>query len=213
MPRYFKSSDGPDSWDKPEGNRFVRALLQRSWFLVIPLIGIWWFHTQSVVPKVHAIEEQIKAERLTTEQTRTKILSEARSLGVETSRLRAEADTFSVRAGQIAALLDSVRVLQQGHLDETRRLEAQSDSLRALLGETEGRAIQYSESLSGLQTKVDSIRVLIEAHQAEAQRLEDEIATERDLADRLARPEVYRKNTALVTGEGDYPNRDALPKR
>ncbi len=212
MPRYF-SSDGPDNWDKPEGNRFLRALLKRSWFLVIPLIGIWWYHSQKVVPQVQAIEATIQTERAEAEQTRTRILTEARSLGVETSRLRAEADTFNVRAGQIAALLDSVLILQRGHIEETHRLEAQSDSLRAVLGEAEGRAMVYSESLSTLQAQVDSIRVLIDTHQAEIARLEQEIAQERDLADRLARPEAYRRNTALVTGEGDYPNRDALPKR
>ena len=48
---------------------------------------------------------------------------------------------------------------------------------------------------------------------AEAQRLDEETSTNLDLADRVLNPIKYRKNTALVTGKGDFPNRDALPKR
>ena len=212
MPRYFEKDD-PKRWEKDEGNPVARAIMKRAWFLVIPLVGIWWFHTRSVVPQVEAVEATMKAERATAEEIRNRTLKEARERGVETSRLRAEADTFSVRSGQIATLLDSIIVVQNEHLQETRKLEAQSDSLRRVLSSAEGRSLEYSESLTDLQRKVDSLRVLIDTHQEETQRLEGEIRINQDLADRLNRPQVYRKNSALVTGEGDYPNRDALPKR
>ncbi len=132
---------------------------------------------------------------------------------MEISRLRAEADTFSVRSGQYAAVLDSVLTIQRKHVSETHRLEIQSDSLRAILSETDGKSLQYSDSLTRMQAQVDSLRTLIDSRLVEAKRLEEEIAVNRDLADRLNRPEIYRKNTALVTGAGSYPNRDALPKR
>ena len=210
MPRYFED---PEGWDKPEGNRFLRALATRSWYLVVPLIAIWWFHTRTVVPQVEAVDQQILKDRRETELIRNKTLSEARALGVEISRLRAEADTFSVRSGQYAAVLDSVLTIQRQHLTESHRLELQSDSLRTRLSEMEGRSLEYSDALTQMQAQVDSLRVLIDGHQAEIERLEQEIQVNQDLADRLKRPEAYRKNTALVTGEGDYPNRDALPKR
>lgn len=210
MPRYFED---PDRWEEKPKNKFLTALAARSWYLVIPLIAVWWYHTHTVVPQIKAVDQKILEDRKATELVRNKTLADARALGVETSKLRAEADTFSVRSGQYAAVHDSVLAIQRGHIAESHRLEAQSDSLRAVLGEVEGRSLEYSDSLSRMQAQVDSLRVLIDGHQAEIKRLEEEIAVNRDLADRLNHPEVYRKNTALVTGEGNYPNRDALPKR
>lgn len=210
MPRYF---DDPSRWDQPEKKSIVPALMARSWYLIVPLIAVWWFHTKTVVPQIQAVEKQMVEDRKATEQVRSKTLAEARALGVETSKLRAEADTFSVRSGQYAAVLDSVLSIQRQHIAESHRLEAQSDSLRAILSEMEGKSLQYSDSLTRMQAQVDSLRTLIDGHQAEVKRLEEEITVNRDLADRLNRPEIYRKNTALVTGEGNYPNRDALPKR
>jgi chromosome segregation ATPase len=210
MPRYF---DDPGKWEKEEKNKILPALAARSWYLVVPLIAIWWFHSRTVVPAIQAVEQKMLEDRKATELVRNKTLSEARGLGVETSKLRAEADTFSVRSGQYAAVLDSVIAIQQQHITETHRLEVQSDSLRTVLSELDGRSLQYSDSLTRMQAQVDSLRTLIDGHQAEVKRLEEEIAVNRDLADRLKHPEMYRKNTALVTGKGNYPNRDALPKR
>ena len=212
MPRYFDDGD-PDRWERDEGNKVLRAILARSWYLVVPLIALWWFHSRVVVPQVQAVDEKIREDKQTAELTRNKILKEARDYGVETSRLRAEADTFNVRANQMATLLDSVRTIQNGHIEETRRLEAQSDSLRRILSTAEGRALEQSAELSLLQVKVDSLRTLIDGHLAESERLEQEIKLNEDLADRLRRPDAFRSNAALVTGEGKFPNRDALPKR
>jgi hypothetical protein len=40
-----------------------------------------------------------------------------------------------------------------------------------------------------------------------------EAASHREVTDRVLNPDSYRKNTALVTGEGNFPNRDAIEKR
>ncbi len=208
MPRKF-------SFDEPEkkSNRVVRAIAARSWYLFVPLIGIWWAHTRVVTPQIKAVDVQIQADNKEVEAQRTKILADARKLGVETSRLKAEADTFSVRATQFAALLDTVQMVVDSQTQETRKLEAQSDSLRAIISDAEGKSSRYSESLTSMQARVDSLRTLIEQRQTETKKLRDEIAIDQDLADRLIRPEAYRKNSALLTGQGDFPNRDALPKR
>jgi chromosome segregation ATPase len=207
MPRFYGEPE------KKEGNRVIRAIAARSWFLVIPLLAIGWYHTKVVTPKVQAVQAKIVEDRKAVEVERNKILSDARKLGVETSRLKAEADTFTVGATRFAALLDTVQMVVQTQMDETRRLETQSDSLRTLIAEAEGKSSQYSESLTHLQARVDSLRTLIDEHQARTKRLQDEIAVDQDIADRLLRPAAYRKNSALVTGQGDFPNRDALPKR
>jgi hypothetical protein len=73
--------------------------------------------------------------------------------------------------------------------------------------------MEYSAALQRMQAQVDSLRDRISAHRDETVRLEEQIAETRDLTDRVLRPEAYRKNNALVAGEGNFPNRDALPKR
>lgn len=210
MPRYF-SYEGPE--EKKEANPVLRAIAARAWYLVIPLVALGWYHAKVVTPRVNAVTAQIQADQKKIEAERNAILSDARKLGVETSRLKAEADTFSVRAAQFSALLDTVRMVVGSQMEETRKLEAQSDSLRTIISNAEGKSSQYSESLTGLQARVDSLRALIESRQATTAKLQQEIAVDEDLADRILRPEAYRKNSALVTGKGDFPNRDALPKR
>lgn len=210
MPRYF-GYEGPE--EKKETNPVIRAVAARAWYLVVPLLAVGWYHAKVVTPSVNAVGEQIQADQKQIEAQRNTILSDARKLGVETSRLKAEADTFSVRAAQFSALLDTVQMVVASQMEETRKLEAQSDSLRIIISEAEGKSTRYSESLAGLQSRVDSLRVLIENRQALTAKLQQEIAVDKDLADRILRPEAYRKNSALVTGSGDFPNRDALPKR
>jgi chromosome segregation ATPase len=201
-----------DIWEE-EKKPFYRKILARSWFVLIPLLGVWWFHMRDLTPQVKAIEAEIEQERQTNEVMRAAALKDARKLGVDLSRLKAFGDTLDVRRAQINSLMDSIVVIRDTNLEETRQLEAQSDSLRQVLSQAEGRSMEYSAALERMQGQVDSLRTLIAAHREETQRLEEVIAQTRDLTDRVLRPEVYRKNNALVAGKGNFPNRDALPKR
>jgi len=199
-------------WEE-EQKPFYRKLVGRSWFLFVPLLGVWWFHIRELTPQVKAIDAEIAQERQTIETTRATSLRDARKLGIDISRLKAFGDTLEVRRAQINDLLDSVRVVRDAHVEDTRQLEAQSDSLRQILSRAEGQSIEYSASLQRMQAQVDSLRDLITVHKDETARLEGVIAQTRDLTDRVLRPEAYRKNNALVAGEGNFPNRDALTKR
>jgi chromosome segregation ATPase len=199
-------------WEE-EQKPFYRKIVARAWFLLIPLLGIWWFHIRELTPEVKAIEAEIAEEQQTVEAERAASLKDARKLGIDISRLKAFGDTLEVRREQITALLDSIHVVRKAHIEETRILEAQTDSLRQILSQAEGRSIEYSAALQRMQAEVDSLRVKIAAHREETAQLEEQIARTRDLTDRVLRPEAYRKNNALVAGEGDFPNRDALPKR
>ncbi len=202
-----------NQWGTEESKPFVRKLLARSWYVFIPLIGVWWGHMRDLTPQVHAIEAQMEQDRQTVEQTRTASLKEARTLGIQISRLRAFQDTVAVRREQITSFLDSVRVMQEANLEETHLLEAQVDSLRKVLSAAEGQSLDYSAQLQEFQAKVDSLRVLISDHRGETVRLGEEIAQAEDLTDRVLFPEKYRRNDALVAGEGEFPDRDALPER
>jgi chromosome segregation ATPase len=191
----------------------LRGIFARSWYLFIPLIAIWVFDARMVDPQIKAVEALIVEDQKTTETARSRSLQEARKMSTQISRLRAISDTIAVRIEQVAAFMDSVRVIQETHTAETQNLQRQTDSLRVILSEAEGRSLAASEELQVLQTQVDSLRSLISAHEQETTRLHQEIASAEDMTDRLLRPEIYRNNKALVTGEGQFPNRDALPKR
>ncbi|MBD3162116.1 MAG: hypothetical protein GF346_07390 [Candidatus Eisenbacteria bacterium] len=200
-------------WEEEEKRPFLRKLLARSWYIFIPLIGVWWFHVRELTPRVEAIERQIQEERQETEAERTDLLKGSRKMGVTISRLGAFTDTIEVRKAQIQGLLDSVNVIRRDNIEETQELEAQVDSLRQVLSEAEGQSMEYSTALQSLQQRVDSLRTQITAHREETARLEEQIEETRALTDRIANPDKYRDNDALMTGEGDFPNRDALPKR
>jgi hypothetical protein len=210
--RLYRDSD--EAWgERGEGNPFLRALFARSWFLVIPLIAIWWFEAKQIDPMAKQIDQKIAEDRKAVEVSRGKLLAQSRQMGVRISLLRAVGDTFTVRFGQMGVLLDSLRILEAADRKEIAGLEAQSESLRAVFSEAEGSSRTRSERLTVLQATVDSLRDLIAQREDETRKLEGEIASDKDLADRVLRPDAYRKNNALLTGEGDFPNRDALPKR
>jgi hypothetical protein len=213
MPSRLMQDSGEGWGERGEGNPFLRALFARSWFLVIPLLGVWWFEAKKIDPMAKQIDAKIVEERKAVEASRGKLLAQARQMGVRISLLRAVGDTFTVRFGQMGVLLDSLRILEEVDRKEIAGLEAQSESLRTVFSDAEGRSRIHSDQLAGLQATVDSLRGVIAQREEETQRLEGEIATDKDLADRVLRPDAYRKNNALLTGEGDFPNRDALPKR
>jgi hypothetical protein len=95
----------------------------------------------------------------------------------------------------------------------TVKLIAQRDSLQEVeeLAMTAKQAA--TDTLRSLMPIVDSLEAQIVQRNDEAQRLWVEIVEQSDLADRVLRPDAYRKKSALVTGEGEYPRRDELPKR
>lgn len=202
-----------DSWGEERGNPIVKAIFARSWFLIIPLIAVWWFEARRIDPQVKLVEEKIKAEQIEVEKVRSENLGKARKMGARISLLRAVGDTFNVRFAQLDDLMDSLRVLETTDRTEIAKLEVQAESLRMVISEAEGRSQRHSDRLMVLQARVDSLRNEIVQREDAIAELNNEITTDRDLADRILRPDAYRKNSALVTGEGDFPNRDALPKR
>jgi hypothetical protein len=210
MPRSFGS--GGDEWDD-QGNRPLKFLLQRTWVLVVPLIAIGWYQAREISPRVKAIQAEVDTQRAQVEGQRAKTLSDARRVEVGISALRALADTFEVRFAGIDALIDSVTALRNADMSDLGWLEHQADSLRVIESEATGKSDQLSRLLPPMQTKIDSLKAVIAARDEEIQKLEAERKADADLTERVLRPDLFRKNSALFTGEGDYPNRDALPKR
>jgi hypothetical protein len=191
----------------------LRALSLRSWYLLIPLLGIAWVTEKRIEPGEQALAQQLAEERDAAERQRIETLAEARVFGVRMSMLRALVDTFEVRFGQVDAVADTVQKIKENDLAEIRRLEQQLDSLRAEYSIAEAQTQASSESLAVLQSMVDSLNDMASKLGEDRIPLEEAALQDLDQADRITNPDKYRKNTALVTGAGDYPNRDELPEK
>jgi hypothetical protein len=201
------------TYDDSERNPIVKALAARSWFLVIPLIGLVYANAKQITPKYQQIKTDIAAQEQAITEERVRVLKGARENEVRISQLHALQDTFAVRFNGIDSLADSVNVLLSADQKAMDKLKAELDSLSQVYSLAMGQSQANSESLQVLSPIVDSLKALIATRTAEAESLDRETATNLDLADRVLNPTKYRKNTALVTGKGDFPNRDALPKR
>ncbi len=201
------------SYDEGERSPIVKALASRSWFLVIPLIGLVYANAKQITPKYQKIKADIAAEEQAINEERVKVLKGAREMEVRISQLHALQDTFAVRFAGIDSLADSVNVLLTADREAMNKLQAELDSLSRVYSLASGQSQAYSETLQTLSPVIESLRTAIANRTAEADSLDRETATNLDLADRVLNPVKYRKNTALVTGKGDFPNRDALPKR
>jgi hypothetical protein len=201
------------SYDEGERSPIVKFLAARSWFLIIPLIGLVYANAKQITPKYQLIKAGIVTQEAAINEERVKVLKGAREVEVHISQLHALQDTFSVRFAKIDSLADSVSVLVATDRQALGQLQAELDSLSQVYSLAMGRSQANSESLQVLSPIVDSLRTAIATRTAETQRLDEETSINLDLADRVLNPTKYRKNTALVTGKGDFPNRDALPKR
>jgi hypothetical protein len=201
------------NYDEGDRNPIVKVLAARSWFLIIPLIGLVYANAKQIAPKYQQIKAGIVTQEAAINEERVKVLKGARETEVHISQLHALQDTFTVRFAQVDSLADSVSVLVAADRQALGKLEAELDSLSQVYALAVIQSQANSESLQVLSPIVDSLKIAITTRTAEAQRLDEETSTNLDLADRVLNPIKYRKNTALVTGKGDFPNRDALPKR
>ncbi len=213
MPRGDFGRASGDWEDEKQPNPVLRFVLQRSWVLVVPLIAIAWYNARELQPLAKKADTEIAQIKIAGEEKRNGVLSGARRLEVNLSLLRAVGDTFQVRFAKIDSMVDSVTVLRDADAKDLAWLKSRADSLQKSLSETEGKSAELAAKLPPMQATIDSLTQVIAAWNDEIQRLEQARSEDMSLTDRILRPDAYRKNTALVTGHGEFPNRDALPKR
>jgi hypothetical protein len=214
MPRYRFGNGSDDDWEvQHQGNKTLRFIFTRAWVLIVPLIAVGWYNARYVVPMAKRYDQQIAAIKARGDSLRTHKLTESRKVGIGLSMLRALSDTFQVRFARIDSLIDSVSVLRSQDQAEVQRLTHQGDSLRTTYSTAVGKADSLSKYLPPMQARIDSLRAAIADQTEQIRKLEAEKQADLDVADRVLNPNKYHKNSALVTGEGDFPNRDALPKR
>jgi hypothetical protein len=203
------------NWDEEEQGKKKagKILAQRAWLLIVPLIAIAFYNGRFLVPAVQKADSQITEIKGKLEDQREKTLSEAHRLGVGISALRALSDTFQVRYKLFDSKIDSVSKEIALNEAEVKKLEAEGESLRTIMSLATDKASKLSVLLPPMQGRIDSLKSLISTRQDLVRKLSAEQQEDLDSAKRVMRPELFRKNTALVTGQGDFPNRDALEKR
>ncbi len=209
----YRGRYGSASYDEEERGGFLKAVFARAWFLVIPLIGLVYANARQVGPQLKEAKDTIAAEAKAFQKTRADTLSKATPIRAHISALAALGDTFDVRFAKIDSLTDGITEFLRGDLEATARLRAERDSLQQVYTSATDLAASYAESIRALQPTLDSLKALIEQRNAETQQLWAQTAEQLDQTDRILNPDIYRKNTALVTGQGDYPARDEKPKR
>lgn len=214
MPGYgYRGRYGSGNYDDEERKGFIKFLSARSWFLIIPLIGLVYANARQVQPQVKEMNRTIAEEERAIQQERTQTLSKANPIRSRTSALAALEDTFAVRFTKIDSVSQNILTFLEADRKATARLFAEMDSLRQVYALAAGEATALSESLQALAPVIDSLRADIATRNEEAKGLWGETEQNLDLTDRILNPGKFQKNTALVTGAGDFPDRDALPKR
>ena len=214
MPGYgYRGRYGANKLDEEERSGFVKIISSRAWYLIIPLIGLVYANARQVTPQVQQLKKTLTTEQKALDLQRTQTLTQANPLRAHISALKALGDTFQVRFTQMDVLADSVSTLLAEDRRSEAKLQAELDSLNLVHSQAARQLAACNETLKGVGPIIDSLKAVIGVRHAETESLRAVTAQNLDLADRVLNPDKYRKNTALVTGQGDFPNRDALPKR
>ena len=214
MPGYgYRGRYSSDSYDEQERRGFVKVVFSRFSFLIIPLIGLVYANVRQVAPVVKEANQKFAAEKAAMEKERTQTLTRANPIRARISALAALGDTFQVRYARIDSLTASIATFLDADLKATAKLHSEIDSLSQVYTVASGQASAYADSLRALAPVADSLQQTIAARREEAQSLWAATTANLDLTDRILNPDKYKKRSALVPGQGEYPNRDELPRR
>jgi hypothetical protein len=214
MPGYgYRGRYSSGNYDDEERKGFIKVLSARSWFLIIPLIGLVYANARQVQPQVKEMNRTIAEEERAIQKERTETLSKANPIRARISALAALEDTFAVRFTKVDSVSQNILTFLEADRKATAKLLSEMDSLRMVYSLAAGQATALSESLQALAPVIDSLQADIATRSDETKRLWGETEQNLDLTDRILHPAKYQKNNALVTGAGDFPDRDALPKR
>jgi len=214
MPGYgYRGRYGSDGQDDEERRGIAKVIFSRFWFLIIPLIGLVYANVRQVTPVVKELGLKVKEEQKAMEAQRTQTLTRANPIRAHISALAALGDTFQVRFAKLDSVTANLFTFLEADRKATAKLHAEIDSLTQVytLASTEASAL--ADTLQGLAPVVDSLQQTIASRHDQSQQLWAQTTQNLDLTDRILNPDKYKKRSALVPGEGEYPNRDELPRR
>ena len=209
-----------DPWGRPlrtsqskvSTNAF-KQVAGRLWYLAIPLLGIICSQDAYVRPHLLNDENTINLEKLHTEQRVDSLLADLRIIDAETAAVQAEIDsTWQPQVVLYSTVLDSLVRIRREFDAAIPADEAKIDSMKAVLSELNGQLQSASAELQGYQITIDGLKDERRTLRDSLDIVSNDIEELAGVYDRMANPDDYRKNTALIPGPGNYPNRDALEK-
>lgn len=210
-----------DRWNRPlrtahsrVRTSVIKQILTRFWYLVIPGLGVVCAQDAYVRPHLVADENTINLGRVATDQVRDSLLAHLRIIDGETGAVRAEIDsTWNRQVNLYHSVLDSLLTIRREYDQAIPVAEAKVESLTAALAEIQTALQTASAELQNYQLNIDDMKVRRRSLRDSIDAVALEIEELADVYDRLANPDKYRKNTALIPGPGNYPDRDNLPPR
>jgi len=195
-------------------NKALKAIVGRLWYLFIPAVGIVCSQDSYIAPQLRADQDARNREEAALLKMQDSLLAEHRAIEGEGLSIQADVDSgYTPQLQLYRHVLDSLKT-EQGYYDETLpMMRTRADSLRAILGELQGYLQQASVDMQNRQNSIDSLKDVRSGLRDSIESVSQTLVVLSDTWDRLAHPDKYRKNTALVPGPGNYPNRDALRDR
>jgi septal ring factor EnvC (AmiA/AmiB activator) len=192
----------------------LKAILKRSWYLLMPLLGIMCSQDSYVRPHLVGFEDTTNREKKIFLDKRDNLRMRLSSLEADIYNVETEMDT-TVRP-QIEvyeSFLDSLVTIRQEYDRTLPEAEAMIDSLKQELADLKGMSRRASRLLASKIALRDSLGTAIDSMYAMVEVLDDTIQAREELVYRILHPGEFRKKTAIFPGKGEYPNRDRLPRR
>lgn len=209
-----------DPWGRPlrtarskvSTNPF-KQVVGRFWWLLIPILGVVCSQDAYVRPHLMDDTNTMNLEKVATDQVVDSLLARLRTIDGETAAVQAEIDsTWTPQVQLYSAVRDSLVRIRREFDQAIPADEARVDSLKAVLAELNSELQTASAELQRHQQTIDELKTERRVLRDSLGTVSDDIVDLADVYDRMANPDKYRKNTALIPGPGDWPNRDEIER-
>jgi chromosome segregation ATPase len=146
--------DKPRGIFEPKLNPWLARSLERVWYILLPLIGVWIAEAKFIEPNVTSIRNEGIIARLKAEQKGRQLLNE---MNATESRIRAATfERDSVLAPAInrrVFMVDSLRAIQYEEQANVDVVVAQIDSLNTVTKTLELETVALGDSLVALKAR------------------------------------------------------------
>lgn len=139
---------------------FTHSLL-RTWYVFLPLVGIWIASTQFIKPSLQKIRDEGTLQRLKNEQAGRQLLNTMNASEAVVRAAIFERDSVLTPAiDRRVFLVDSTRAIVSGERSEVLELSATVDSLEDATHRVDRRVVALADTLDAIaaeEARVDSI--------------------------------------------------------
>lgn len=139
---------------EPKPNPWLARSLERVWYFLLPLLGVWFAEANFIKPNVSEIRNEGIISRLKNEQAGRKLLNEMNA--AESAIRAATFERDSLLAPAIARrefMVDSLRSIAREETLKVDQIVALVDSLNALSAKYQEETVALGDSLAGLKAQ------------------------------------------------------------